>query len=115
MTTKRILLIPVFVAAAVGLGGLAVRELWNAVMPQLADGIHTINFWTAMGLLLLCRILVGGWGGGHHKKHMGKEGAWEHMSAINFSDKARMKEYWRTRCAKKAEQSADELQVERES
>ncbi|GAB3569024.1 hypothetical protein GCM10027578_22650 [Spirosoma luteolum] len=51
----------------VGLMGLAVRTLWNALLPDIA-GLSTITFWQALGLLLLGRLLTGfrlgprGWG-----------------------------------------------------
>ncbi|HKF47271.1 MAG TPA: hypothetical protein VKB38_07920 [Terracidiphilus sp.] len=53
--------------------GELVKYLWNWLAPALF-GWHTIGFWQALGLLLLCRILFGSWGGGgqdrkarHHK------------------------------------------------
>ena len=50
----------------VAVGGLVVRELWNWLLPQLL-GARTITFWQALGVLALCRILFGGFGGrGRH-------------------------------------------------
>ena len=56
-------LIVVFTAAV----GAAVMWLWNWLAPDLF-GWHTIGFWQAIGLLVLCRLLVGGFrgrAGGH--------------------------------------------------
>jgi hypothetical protein len=39
--------------------GLVTVLLWNALMPALA-GLHQINFFQALGLLLLIRLLFGG-------------------------------------------------------
>jgi hypothetical protein len=39
-------------------------HLWNWLMPMLF-GLHVITFWQGLGLLVLCRILFGGWGGGN--------------------------------------------------
>ena len=36
--------------------------LWNAILPDVT-GVRRISFWQATGLLALCRILVGGFGG----------------------------------------------------
>jgi hypothetical protein len=47
------------VAAFVALGGQIVKWLWNWLMPPLF-GLHTVTFWQALGLLILCRILFGG-------------------------------------------------------
>jgi hypothetical protein len=62
----------VFVAAPLGfaafitLGGWAVMLLWNWLAPALF-GLRQVNFWQALGLLALCRILFGGLGGGHYR------------------------------------------------
>jgi hypothetical protein len=41
-------------------------HLWNWLLPVLF-GMHTINFWQALGVLILSRILFGRWGHGHHR------------------------------------------------
>jgi hypothetical protein len=41
-----------------------VMQLWNWLLPALF-GWHPINFWQALGLLVLCRILFGSFRGGH--------------------------------------------------
>ena len=43
------------------IGGELVRQLWNWLLPSLF-GWSQITFWQALGLLLLCRILFGGFG-----------------------------------------------------
>ena len=43
------------------LGGELVLHLWNWLAPALF-GFRQINFWQALGLLALCRILFGGLG-----------------------------------------------------
>jgi hypothetical protein len=45
----------------VAIGGVAVRELWNWLLPPLFR-FSPITFWQAVGLLALCRILFGGMG-----------------------------------------------------
>jgi len=47
-----------FIAA----GGEVVRQLWNWLLPPIF-GWREITFWQAIGLLALCRILFGGFGG----------------------------------------------------
>jgi len=42
--------------------------LWNWLAPVLF-GLPVINFWQALGLLAICRILFGGFGGGGHRRH----------------------------------------------
>ena len=98
---KKIILIPFAILAFLGLAGLVVRELWNAVMPRLADGVHTIDFFTALGLLLLCRILFGGFskGGGPNKwRKDGQPGPpWANLKP---EDKSHLKQYWREKWEK---------------
>jgi hypothetical protein len=43
------------------IGGEIVMHLWNWLLPPLF-GWRQIAFWQALGLLVLCRILFGGWG-----------------------------------------------------
>jgi hypothetical protein len=65
MRKKWIALAPLMVVGLVlfvTLGGVIVRELWNWLLPQLF-GFPRITFWQALGLLLLCRILFGGFSG----------------------------------------------------
>jgi hypothetical protein len=59
-----VILVPLFIF----IGGEIVEHLWNWLAPQLF-GLHTINIWEAFGLLILCRVLFGGWGG--PRRHMG--------------------------------------------
>lgn len=44
-------------------GGFLVQQLWNWLLPALF-GLPSITFWQAWGILVLSRILFGGWG--HH-------------------------------------------------
>jgi hypothetical protein len=72
MRKKWIWLAPLAILAILGfivLGGVLVRGLWNWLLPPLF-GWHQIDFWQALGLLVLCRILFGGLGrhqGGHSR------------------------------------------------
>jgi len=73
MKKKWIFLAPLAILALIGfiaLGGVIVQQLWNRVLPPLF-GWHEITFWQALGILVLCRILFGGWsGGGSHRSKM---------------------------------------------
>lgn len=46
----------------IALGGAIVLFLWNWLLPPIF-GWPPITFWQALGLLALCRILFGGFGG----------------------------------------------------
>lgn len=59
------------VLAVVAIAALSyvVMLLWNHVVVSLADGIHVIDYCHAVGLLILSRILFGGFRGGCHRHH----------------------------------------------
>ena len=68
--------------AAVGVLGAFVMLLWNAVVPELFAGARSIDYLHALGLLVLCRILFGGFrgrGGWHGRHHW--HGRWSAMTA----------------------------------
>jgi len=74
MKRKFIVFAPIAIvgfAAFIALGGWVVMSLWNWLLPPLF-GFHIIEFWQALGLLLLTRILFGGFGirGGRGGSHM---------------------------------------------
>ena len=58
----------------------AVMELWNWLMPVIF-GLHAISFWQALGLLVLSKILFGGFRHGlamHWRQRMMER--WEQMT-----------------------------------
>ncbi len=61
-------LMPVgFLAIAAGFSAV-VMLLWNWLMPAIF-GLIAINFWQALGLLVLARILFGNFGHKHKRMH----------------------------------------------
>ncbi|MGD0301481.1 MAG: hypothetical protein ABSE86_30760 [Bryobacteraceae bacterium] len=104
MKKKWIFLAPLAVLALVAfiaLGGELVLLLWNWLLPPLF-GWHQITFWQALGILALCRILFGGWGGhgsgrskfrGRMRDRMGKR--WEQMTP---EERERFQQGMRGRC-----------------
>jgi hypothetical protein len=71
------------IALAVTVAGFVVKELWNALMPTIF-GLHTLTFWQAIGLLLLTKLLFGGFhrhsGGGKGRWRSQMRERWEQMS-----------------------------------
>jgi hypothetical protein len=51
--------IAVFVVLGLLVFGFVVMSLWNWLMPALF-GLRTINFWQALGIVILSKILFGG-------------------------------------------------------
>lgn len=74
--------------------------LWNWLVPAIFDG-RVINFWQALGILALSKILFGGWGGrrwGAHNAMQWKHRYYDKLSSMSPEDrerfKARMNEKW---------------------
>ncbi len=87
MRRKRLLFIAplaiVGMALFVAIGGEVVRLLWNWLLPMLF-GWRTITFWQALGMLVLCRILFGGFrlgnGGPRSRMRQRMQERWEQMT-----------------------------------
>jgi hypothetical protein len=77
----RILRMTLMVAAGFALFSYLVMRLWNWLAPEIF-GWHTINFWQAVGLFFLSKLLFGGFRGGWgHRRHWhGRHEGWEHMT-----------------------------------
>ena len=58
----RVLMIVFWVALAVTAFSFIVMWLWNWLMPAVF-GLHAISYWQALGLLVLSKILFGGFRG----------------------------------------------------
>lgn len=61
------------------IGGSIVMGLWNALLPALF-GLPAISFWQALGVLLLCRILFGGFGMSGRRSHSSSRHARDHIA-----------------------------------
>jgi hypothetical protein len=87
-----------FALAFAGIGllmGAAVMWLWNNILPGVT-GVGTLTYWQAVGLLVLCRLLFGGFRGrpgGKRRANMRK--GWMHMSD---EERARFRAEWQDRC-----------------
>ena len=89
----------VLMLAAVALLSLLVMSLWNVLVPTLFHG-PVLQFWQALGLFVLCRILFGGlrgrpgWHGGHRwRAHWRKR--WDSLTP---EERARLRERFQHRC-----------------
>jgi hypothetical protein len=78
----RVVKFVVFAALIITVMSLVVMRLWNWLTPVIF-GWHVINFWQAAGLLILSKILFGGFRGrpGRHwyRRHRMME-RWEQMT-----------------------------------
>ena len=88
-------------ALFVFIGGEIVMRLWNWLLPMLF-GWRQITFWQAIGILALCRILFGGFGGhrsgrSNMRRRMQERMA-EHYATMTPEERERARQSWRGRC-----------------
>lgn len=94
--TKFIFFLPV-VALIATLLGYTIMYLWNWILPEVAN-TGRLNFWQALGLLVLCRLLFGNFNKGRnhfHEKAQKMRSKWQSM---NEEERAKFKEEYRNRC-----------------
>jgi len=92
----RVLKVVAIVIVAFTVFGFVVTQLWNYLMPGLF-GLHAITFWQAIGLMVLGRLLFGGFrpgrGGFGWRGEMKRR--WEQMTP---EEREKFREGMRGRC-----------------
>lgn len=105
---KKAIFFPIAVAAGVFIFGNLVMYLWNAILP-IVLGVKTITFCQAIGILVLSKILFGGFRGGFrgcrcHGGGGGWRGKWMNMTP---EEREKMKEEWKQRCQPSASEKQE--------
>ncbi|SMG49131.1 hypothetical protein [Paraburkholderia susongensis] len=83
LLTKAVLLVLIIAVL-----GWIVMTLWNWILPTLVVGAHALDYPRAIGLLVLCRILFGGFrghGGWHRRKQ------WEHWQRMTPQEREQLR------------------------
>jgi hypothetical protein len=96
MRKKWIVLAPLAIVIFIAIGGEVVLHLWNWLLPALF-GWRQISFWQALGLLALCRILFGGFGGGSHRSNFRRRMA-ERREQMTPEEREKLRQSMRSRC-----------------
>lgn len=79
MVLLALVVIPLFIVF-IAIGGEVVALLWNWLLPPLF-GWAQVTYWQALGILALCRILFGGFGGpGLRRPRRRTAERWENLS-----------------------------------
>ena len=97
---RRMILFPLFGIAALVLFPYIIMLLWNAILPTIFHAA-TINFWQALGILILSRILFGNFRRpmSHRFGSWHGHGQWHRRwMNLNEEERAKMKEEWQKRC-----------------
>jgi hypothetical protein len=92
---KMVLMVAAIVAV---LGGLTML-LWNMLIPGVFHGPE-ITYGQALGILILARLLFGGWGrhrgGWRHHRWRGR--MQDHFAKLSPEEREKMKSEWRRYC-----------------
>jgi hypothetical protein len=81
----------VLVLAVVALAAGLVMVLWNTIVTTTFSGVHPLDYVHALGLLVLCRLLFGGFGGrgrGHRRAQ------WEKWQAMSPEEREALSQRW---------------------
>lgn len=96
---KKIIGIIILVIVMMALLGWVVMCLWNNVLAAVLP-VSVVTFWQALGILLLSKILFGGfhgrWGS-HRGGRWGKE-MQEKWHGMTPEEREKIKQEWRNRC-----------------
>src|SRR5438876_8998161 len=94
----RIIFIILIAAVAILVFGGVVMLLWNNVLAQVTN-VHTITFLQALGILVLSKILFGGfrgaWGG---KRYYWKQRMMSKWNNMTSDEREKFKQEWQKRC-----------------
>ncbi|MEP6466120.1 MAG: hypothetical protein ABJB05_07425 [Parafilimonas sp.] len=100
---------PLIIIAGILLLSLVVMLLWNTILQPVLN-VHSITYWQAVGIFVLCKILFGnfrrggfssherGWRGGGHLRQK-----WMNM---NDEERAKFREGWKRRCRRPGDNKA---------
>jgi len=100
---KRKLFYLLFLLTSLFLLSFAVLLLWNFVLIKIVS-LNSINYWQALGLLILCRLLFGDFRFGEFWfKQRGREPHLfkDKLMSMDEADRAAFKEEWRKRYERK--------------
>lgn len=89
-----------FIGMIFGLGAI-VMWLWNAILPDVIDVVKPISYLQAMGILVLSKLLFGGFGKGKHRggrPPFARKELKQKFMEMSDEERAAFKEKWKTRC-----------------
>ena len=95
---KKIIGFTLIAAAGLALLAWVVMLLWNGVLAKVVQ-VSVVTYWQALGLLVLSKILFGGFRGkgGDYKNHW-KAKMEQKLSGLSEEEREKIKEEWRNRC-----------------
>src|ERR1700712_1778732 len=96
---KGLMFLVLFIAA-IFIFGAIVMGLWNAILPAVL-GVKAITFPQALGILLLSKILFGGFGrrgGWNGRRQHWRNNTQEKWGSMTAEEREKFKAEWKNRC-----------------
>jgi hypothetical protein len=93
----RVLKFALFALLFVALFSFVIRNLWNWLAPALF-GWHRITFWQALGVLILSKILFGGFRGGPQRHWYRRRRMMERWDRMTPEERERFRQAMGGRC-----------------
>ncbi|PKD20702.1 hypothetical protein APR41_13600 [Salegentibacter salinarum] len=76
-----------------------VMWLWNAILPEVLE-VKTITYWQAMGILVLSKILFGGFGGCKKGNYTQRKNLREKFKSMSPEEREKFRKMWKQKCKK---------------
>jgi hypothetical protein len=96
---KILIYLVLFIAIASAISAL-VMLLWNAILP-VVTGVKPLSFWQAAGLLLLSKIIFGGFSSFRNRKKHGGQSWKNKWRSMNPEERQEAKMRWKEHCRKR--------------
>ncbi|HEX4375008.1 MAG TPA: hypothetical protein VHZ50_17010 [Puia sp.] len=96
---RKLMLIPL-VLLGVAFFSWVVMLLWNNVLAQVVH-VSIVNFWQALGLLVLSKILFGGFRGARWGRNEWKKGMMKRWDGMTPEEKEKFRGEWEKRCGRR--------------
>jgi hypothetical protein len=100
----KFLMFPFIALAFILIAGAVVMTLWNGILPSVISSVGTLTYTQAIGLLILCRLLFGGFKGGGPRGGYRSGPPWRRkMMSMSEEEREKFKTEWRERCGRNKE------------
>jgi hypothetical protein len=93
----KVLMFAIFATVALFVFGYVVMRLWNWLIPGVF-GWHVITFWQALGILILSKILFGGFRGRSGRRMHWRGRMMERWSQMTPEEREKFRQSLRGRC-----------------
>lgn len=104
---RKFFLFPLMALAFILGAGYVVMFLWNAILPSVIVSVGALSYKQAVGLLILCRILFGGFRGRGPGSYKAGPPWRQKMANMSEEERERFKAEWKQRCGRNQNESTN--------